>query len=571
LLPARSSGGLPVLVFLAAIALGWNLDGYRLLDPDEGRNAEVAREMAQSGDYLVPHLDGLPYLDKPVAYFVAAAAAMAALGPTETAARLPAYLATLATVVFLAWFARRRWGEDAGWVAALAYATMVLPLAYARTAIFDSLLTLCTTAAVLWFVEERPVAAWAAMGVGALTKGPIALAIPLLVVVPHALVTGAAVRRLFPWRGVVAFLAVVLPWFVAVSLRHPQFPYYVFVRETLQRLTTPTFHRTAPWWFYLPILPVAAFPWIVPALARLRHWRATWGARREVAAREPLLLACWVIVPLLLFTLNQSKLPQYVLPLMPAFALAATRNLMTSELRAGARPYSGVALAAGVGLVALTWWLPAPIALTAAEKAAIPPTAVRLGIVVLVSALLVPLAGLRPRARLALLGYAIVVLAIPFVSGELLAAVGEDRSSATVAGATAAALERAGGGGAVVGIAAYPPSLPFYLRRPIAVATTSAGELTSNYIADYQAHYRAAPGSPLLPAGSWRELLARCPVPTVFLTAAGDRAARAVLGAGLRLLVADGHYAAYGPCRPPPPQPALRGRGVADGGAARAR
>ncbi len=243
---------------------------------------------------------------------------------------------------------------------------------------------------------------------------------------------------------------------------------------------------------------------------------------------------------------------------------------MTSELRAGARPYGAVALAAGVGLVALTWWLPAPIALTAAEKAAIPATAVRLGIVVLVSAAMVFLAGLRRRPRLGLLGYAIVVLAIPFVSGELLAAVGEDRSSAAVAGATAAALERAGGGGAVVGISAYPPSLPFYLRQPIAVATTSAGELTSNYIADYQERYRTAPGSPLLPAGSWRDLLARCSVPTVFLTTAGDRAARAVLEAGLRLLAADGHYAAYGPCRPPL-EPALRGRGVADGGDTRAR
>ncbi|HZI41617.1 MAG TPA: hypothetical protein VFD67_07925, partial [Gemmatimonadaceae bacterium] len=75
------------------MALGWNLNGYRLLDPDEGRNAEVAREMALTNDYVVPHLDGLPYLDKPVVYFAAAAAVMEVAGPTEAAARLPAYLA----------------------------------------------------------------------------------------------------------------------------------------------------------------------------------------------------------------------------------------------------------------------------------------------------------------------------------------------------------------------------------------------------------------------------------------------------------------------------------------------
>src|SRR2546425_2396695 len=156
--PSRPLAGLRLLVLVAAVALAWNLRGYRLLDPDEGRNAEVAREMAQSRDYLVPHLDGLPYLDKPIVYFAASAGVMALLGPTELAARLPAYLATLATIALLVWFARRRWGEDAGWLAGLAYATMELPLAYARAAIFDSTLTLCTTAAILFFFEGRAIA-----------------------------------------------------------------------------------------------------------------------------------------------------------------------------------------------------------------------------------------------------------------------------------------------------------------------------------------------------------------------------------------------------------------------------
>lgn len=551
-MPSRPFAGLPWLVLVAAVALGWNLHGYRLLDPDEGRNAEVAREMARSNDYLVPHLDGLPYLDKPVVYFAAAAALMEALGPSETAARLPAYFATLATLALLLWFARRRWGEDAGWLAALAYATMVLPLVYARTAIFDSTLTLCTTAAILSFFEDRPVPAWAAIAVGALTKGPIAIAIPLLVMISHALATGTSVRRLFPWRGLAVFGALTLPWFIAVSIRHPEFPYYVFVRETFERLTTRGFHRTAPFWYFLPIVPLAAFPWIVPALAGIGRWRETWRARKDPAEREPLLFACWVLVPLVFFTLSRSKLPQYALPLMPAFALAATRTIVARGSGVAARVYAGVALVAGVGLVALTRWLPAPIDLTPAEKAAIPPTAVLLGITVLVSGALVVIGALggggRQRPRITLMGYALVVIAIPFISGRLLQAVGEDRSSAGVAVATAAALAHAGNSGAVLGVAAYPPSLPFYLGRPVAVATATANELTSNYIADHQARYRDYPNSPLLPAGYWRDVLARCPVPTVFLTTAGDRNTRAALAAALPLLAADGHYAAYGPC-----------------------
>src|SRR3989475_10546746 len=295
---SRPYPGLRLLLFLAAVALGWNVDGYRLLDPDEGRNAEVAREMAHTNDYLVPHLDGLPYLDKPIVYFAAAAALMELLGPTETAARLPAYAATLATIGLLVAFARRRWGADAGWLAGIAYATMLLPLVYARTAIFDSTLTLCTTAAILWFFEERPVLAWAAMAAGALTKGPLAIALPLLVLVPHALATGLPLRRLFSWRAVGAFALIALPWFIAVSIRVPAFPYYVVVRETLQRVTTGTFHRTAPFWYYFPIVPVAAFPWIVPALARARGWRATCRARGAPVAREPLPLASRIIIPL---------------------------------------------------------------------------------------------------------------------------------------------------------------------------------------------------------------------------------------------------------------------------------
>src|SRR2546422_7167154 len=138
-LPSRSRPFiiLPLLVLVPAAGLGCNLSAYRLFDPDEGRNAEVAREMAHSNDYVVPHRDAPPYLDKPIVYFAAAAVTMELLGPTEAAARLPAYLATLATIGLLVWFARRRWGDEAGWLAGLAYATTVLPLAYARTAILD--------------------------------------------------------------------------------------------------------------------------------------------------------------------------------------------------------------------------------------------------------------------------------------------------------------------------------------------------------------------------------------------------------------------------------------------------
>jgi len=537
---------LPLLVLAAAVALGFNLGGYRLLDPDEGRNAEVAREMAASNDYLLPHLDGLPYLDKPVVYFAAAALAMEVLGPTETAARLPAYLFTLATIAIVVVFATRRWGPDAGWLAGLALATMPLVMAYARATIFDSTLAFCTTAAILAFWDERPVLAWAAIGLGGLTKGPVAILIPLAAVVPHALLTGRPLRRLFPWLGLGAFALVALPWFIAVSVRIPEFPHYVFVRETLERVTTPKFHRTAPWWYYLPILPVAAFPWIVPALARVKQWRWAWLARRvNPTAGEAIFLACWVLGPLAFFTVNQSKLPQYVLPLMPAFAFAAARLLAHEGIGVAWRGYTALAALLGIALASLTLWLPAPIALTPAERAAIPAAALALGIALIASAALVWIAVRRSQPTLGVTGYALVVMTIPLVSGPLLAAVGDDRSAATLAQVIRNTQVP---GTRVLGISAFPPSLPFYLGETVDVATPTGRELTSNFIADYVEKFRAVPGSPLKPADYWREVLARCPEPTVLITRTGDAPTRAVLDSTLTLLAVEGRYAAYGPC-----------------------
>jgi len=540
---------LPVLLLAAVLALGFDLGGYPLFDPDEGRNAEVAREMAATNDYVLPHYNGLPYLDKPIVYFASAAAVMEVLGPTETAARLPAYLFTLATLLVVVLFVRRRWGADVGWLAAVSLATMPLVLPYARTTIMDSALAFSTTLAILAFWDDRPVLAWAAIGLGAITKGPVAILIPLATLIPYSLLTGHKVRRLFPLTGLGVFALVALPWFLAVSQRVPAFPHYVFVRETFERVTTKSFHRTAPFWYYLPIIPVAAFPWIVPALGGLKSWRWARLARRVNAqAQESILLACWVLGPLLFFSLNQSKLPQYVLPLMPPFALAAARSL-TGGIGTGRRTYAGIAAALGIALVSLTIWLPVPISLTPGERAAIPETALALGIALLISAALVWYAGRveRPRPALAVMGYALTVMAMPIVSGQLLAAVGEDRSSATLA----RVIQNAGPSGAemeVVGVAAFPTSLPFYLRHQVLLASATARELTSNFVVDYQEQFRRDSTSPLRPAEYWRGRVRDCRSPAVFVARANDARIRAKLDSVLPLLAVEGKYAAYGPC-----------------------
>src|SRR5205807_4734387 len=169
-----------------------------------------------------------------------------------------------------------------------------------------------------------------------------------------------------------------------------------------------------------------------------------WLARREnTGAAEPLLLACWVLGPLAFFTFNQSKLPQYVLPLLPALALAAARAWKHPGLReeaTGARPpapawKTSVALAIGLGtlLASLTVWMPAPFALTSAERAAVPPTALALGVVLLAGAGLIWLGTRLRRPTLTAFALAAAVIAVPLAGAPLLEAVGDDRSAAALA------------------------------------------------------------------------------------------------------------------------------------------
>ena len=122
------------------IGLAFGLAGYPLLDPDEGRNAEVAREMAAGNDYILPHLNQLPYLDKPIVFFGVTALSMEFFGPSVFAARLAPLFFTLLTLSLIWSFGNRLYGSVGGWIAAIATGTMPLTLAFARTVIFDSAL-----------------------------------------------------------------------------------------------------------------------------------------------------------------------------------------------------------------------------------------------------------------------------------------------------------------------------------------------------------------------------------------------------------------------------------------------
>lgn len=547
-------------VLLAALAGAFGVGAYALIEPDEGRNAAIALEMAGGSGWLVPHLDGLPFLDKPFLFFAAAAAAIRLFGAAEWAVRLPSLLATWATLGLTLWFSRRLFGRETAWVAGTAFATALLTLAYARIVIFDALLTFFVTLALIAFylaIEERrgdagrarrilwPMVAWAAMAGGVFTKGPVALLLPLLVAVPFA-----AWRRrpgaVWHPAGWLLHLALVVPWVALVERAVPGFLHYSLVTESWQRLTTDALHRTGPSWYFLPVLAGGAFPWIVVALAA--GWRRAREAMRGEQRPALVFLGLWIALPLVFFSLSHSKRAGYVLPLMPAVALLAAWSWSLAGARRRTVRVAAVGwLALSVPFLAVGGGL-APARLLAKVASRVPPTAAALGAVMLVTA---ALAWLAARQRLAPAALSLPLVLLPVLCAPLMAEIAESRSSKAMAAAVAPLLDPAT---TVMGIETFSSTLAFYLGRKITVSTASGAPLRSNYAVHLYPEVAGLESSPLQPPEAWRDALASCARPHVFLLKARYERERAALAAaGLPTLWADERLILMGPCRPPGP------------------
>ncbi|MEO7500764.1 MAG: glycosyltransferase family 39 protein [Casimicrobiaceae bacterium] len=310
------------------------LDVRKLQHPDEGRYAEIAREMLASDDWVTPRLNGLKYFEKPPLQYWLTAASYKAFGVDEWTARLPAALAGWLAVFIVGYAGMRIASPAAGAYAGVVLAGMVWHFGIAHMLTLDATLSFWLGGALAAFlVAQRAAApprehrafmliAWVAIAGAVMTKGLVGLVIPGGSLVIYSLCTRdfALWRRLELAWGALLLVALTAPWFAVVSNRNPEFAQFFFIHEHFQRFLTTTHRRTGGWWYFIPLLVVGLLPWLgMFALAALRGWR---DAPRDANGFSWLRFCLvWIAFVFVFFSLSGSKLPSYILPLFPAAAL----------------------------------------------------------------------------------------------------------------------------------------------------------------------------------------------------------------------------------------------------------
>jgi 4-amino-4-deoxy-L-arabinose transferase-like glycosyltransferase len=335
-----------ILILVVVYALLWfgTLNYRHLIPSDEGRYAEIAREMLVTGDWVTPRYNGYKYFEKPPLQIWATATAFNIFGVGDWQARLWTALTGFLTIVFIGFTGARIYSSRAGWLAAVALASspmwvigghinsLDMGLSAFLVAALCSLL-LAQTSSNKTYSRNWMWACWAFMALATLSKGVIGVAIPGMVFAVYSITAWdwKIWKRLRIISGSILFLAITAPWFVLIAQRNPEFLEFFFIHEHLQRFTQTAHSRTGPIYFFLPLLLLGFLPWIAQVPGAIAQ---TWRERnREFSSGW--LLTCWFVVILGFFSISQSKLPGYIIPLFPALALIVgsqlDRNLGSSN------------------------------------------------------------------------------------------------------------------------------------------------------------------------------------------------------------------------------------------------
>ncbi|MEM9367724.1 MAG: glycosyltransferase [Planctomycetota bacterium] len=320
------------LIAMTCILLFSNL-GYPLIDRDETRYAEIPREMLVTGDWILPTLNFKTYYDKPPLLYWLVASSFSLFGVHEWSARLVPAIAALGTLLLVIWFSNRHLGRRIGLISG---GVLMLTGGFAfscRYLLLDGVLTFFVTASLIaayeaFHAREDRVCHWGwwitaciACGLGCLTKGPLSVVLFLPVVFAFTWLERHTARlRIAQVATLIAIVCgITLPWMIAVSIRDETFLYEFLVNHNIRRFAGQYHDR--PIWYFIPVLLAAGFPWSFLAIPFVRHLVTRRRSVRKSRGVITGFLCLWVVWMFAFFSASRCKLPTYMLPTAPAFAM----------------------------------------------------------------------------------------------------------------------------------------------------------------------------------------------------------------------------------------------------------